>query len=358
MKKKLLSLSLALMMVLSVVCLPMEAFAREDGKPSVKTSTEKKDSYVIDEKETLVKPNYITVTTFGGRNKETGEEYKSVVRGNLFYEVDNASQLTNAQITLKAQKDFGFTLGDTKVEAGKSHTFNLDLTKTNIVKLNIPETNGEFEEGSYVISGGVKGQTVKIKVSMDVTNPQAWLDGTYEPKMETPDHKGHKDEAKVRNALKGFAQVGETTIVVPKGTTATEVFRTFGEINKVTMEGLDQGYIRRINKQGFDPIGEFDINNYSGWMYTVNYAVDKDAKVLDSSKWFMPNVGVAGQTFNKNAAMRWNFTMAYGQDIDAGWGEPGGGDMPTALRSYRFNPSIADIVPQWANSARSLDLVK
>lgn len=55
MKKKLLSLSLALMMVLSVVCLPMQAFAREDGKPSVKTSTKKEDSYVIDEKETLVK---------------------------------------------------------------------------------------------------------------------------------------------------------------------------------------------------------------------------------------------------------------------------------------------------------------
>lgn len=359
MKKKLLSLSLALMMVLSVVCLPMQAFAREDGKPSVKTSTKKEDSYVIDEKETLVKPNYITVTTFRGTNSKTGEEYKGVVRGNLFYEVDNASQLTNAQITLKAQKDFGFTLGDTTVEAGKSHTFNLDLTKTNIVKLNIPGTNGEFEEGSYVISGGVKGQTVKIKVSMDVTNPQAWLDGNYEPKMgEIDPADEHPDKAKVENALEGFAQVGETTIVVPKGTTATEVFRTFGEINKVTMEGLDQGYIRRINKQGFDPIGEFDINNYSGWMYTVNYAVDKDAKVLDSSKWFMPNVGVAGHTFNKNAAMRWNFTMAYGQDIDAGWGEPGGGDMPTALRSYRFAPSIEDFVPQWANSARSLDLVK
>lgn len=355
MKKKLLSLSLALMMVLSVVCLPMQAFAREDGKPSVKTSTKKEDSYVIDEKETLVKPNYITVTTFGGTNKETGEEYKGVVRGNLFYEVNNASQLTNAQITLKAQKDFGFTLGDTKVEAGKSHTFNLDLTKTNIVKLNIPETSGEFEEGSYVISGGVKGQTVKITVGLNVDNPKKWVAGNY---PNEPNPKGNKDYAKVVNALKGFAQVGETTIVVPKGTTATEVFRKFGEINKITMEGLDQGYIRRINKQGFDPIGEFDINNYSGWMYTVNYAVDKDAKVLDSSKWFMPNVGVAGQTFNKNAAMNWNFTMAYGQDIDAGWGEPGGGDMPTALRSYRFAPSIEDFVPQWANSGRSLDLVK
>lgn len=358
MKKKLLSLSLALMMVLSVVCLPMQALAREDGKPSVKISTEKKDSYIIDEKETPVKPNYITVTTFGKENQETGEEYKNVVRGNLFYEVNNASQLTNAQITLKAQKDFGFTLGGTTVEAGKSHTFNLDLTKTNIVKLDIPKTNGEFEEGSYVISGGVKGQTVNIKVSMDVTNPQAWLDGTYKPKMETPGHKGHKHEAKVRNALEGFAKVGETTITVPKGTTATEVFRKFGEINHVRMEGLDQGYIRRINREGFQAIGEFDINSYSGWMYTVNYAVDKDGKVLDSSQWFMPNVGVAGQTFNKNAAMRWNFTMAYGQDIDAGWGSPKGGSMPYAVRSYRFAPSIEDFVPQWANSGRVLTQAK
>ena len=358
MKKKLLSFSLALMMVLSVVCLPMQAFAREDGKPSVKTSTKKEDSYIIDEKETLVKPNYITVTTFGKADKETGKKYKNVVRGNLFYEVNNASQLTNAQITLKAQKDFGFTLGDTTVEAGKSHTFNLDLTKTNIVKLDIPKTNGEFEEGSYVISGGVKGENVTIHVGVNVDNPQAWLDGTYEPKMETPGHEGHKDEAKVENALKGFAQVGETTIVVPKGTTATEVFRKFGEINKVTMEGLDQGYIRRINKKGFQAIGEFDINRYSGWMYTVNYSPRDPQGNVDESQWFFPNVGVAGFSFNQDATMRWNFTMAYGQDIDAGWGEPGGGDMPTSLRAYRVNPSIADFVPQWANSGRALTQAK
>ena len=166
--------------------------------------------------------------------------------------------------------------------------------------------------------------------------------GTIKPAKE------HPDEAKVRNAVEGFSKVGETPITVPKGTAATEVFRKFGEINHVTMEGLDQGYIRRINKEGFQAIGEFDINHYSGWMYTVN----------DGQGWYMRNVGVAGHRFTNNASMRWNFTMAYGKDINAGWGAPNGGDMPTSLRAYRVTPSIADLVPQWANSGRSLDLVK
>ena len=342
MNKKLWSYLLALVMLFSVVAIPGQALAAKEGQ--VITSHEEKDSYVKAES-SLGKADYTTITTIPGKKAKT---YKSVVRGNLYYAVDKEADLKNAQVTLKAQKDFGFILGKTKVKAGESHTFNLDLTKTNIVKLNIPKTNGEFEEGSYTISGGVKGQTVKIKVSMDVTNPQAWLDGTYEPKMETPDHKGHEDEAKVRNALEGFAKVGETTIVVPKGTTATEVFRKFGEINHVTMEGLDQGYIRRINREDFQAIGEFDINHYSGWMYTVN----------DGQGWYMPNVGVAGHRFTNNASMRWNFTMAYGQDIDAGWGAPKGGSMPYAVRSYRFAPSIEDFVPQWANSGRVLTQAK
>ncbi|EGS31469.1 hypothetical protein [Urinicoccus massiliensis] len=351
MNKKFWSYLLALVMLFSVVAIPGQALAKDaDISKDVKKSYIKATS-------TLGKADYTTITTFGGTSK-TGKTYKNVVRGNIYYAAENEAALKNVKVNLKAQKNYGFTLNGQTVQAGGNADFTLDLTKTNVIELNIPKTDKKFEEGSYTISGGVKGQTVTINVGLDVSNPQAWLDGTYKPKMETPGHKGHKDEAKVRNALEGFAQVGETTIVVPKGTTATEVFRKFGEINKVTMEGLDQGYIRRINKQGFDPIGEFDINNYSGWMYTVNYAVDKDAKVLDSSKWFMPNVGVAGQTFNKNAAMRWNFTMAYGQDIDAGWGEPGGGDMPTALRSYRFAPSIEDLVPQWANSGRVLTQAK
>lgn len=351
MNKKLWSYLLALVMLFSVVAIPGQALAKD-----AEISKDVKKSY-IKATSTLGEPDYTTITTFAGTSK-TGEKYKNVVRGNLYYAVNDEAALKNVQVKLKAQKNYGFTLNGTRVQAGKEKTFTLDLTKTNIIKLNIPSTDSEFSEGSYTISGGVKGQTVNIKVSMDVTNPQAWLDGTYKPKMETPGHKGHKDEAKVRNALEGFAKVGETTITVPKGTTATEVFRKFGEINHVTMEGLDQGYIRRINREDFKAIGEFDINSYSGWMYTVNYAVDKDGKVLDSSQWFMPNVGVAGQTFNKNAAMRWNFTMAYGQDIDAGWGSPKGGSMPYAVRSYRFAPSIEDFVPQWANSGRVLTQVK
>lgn len=360
MKKKLLSFSLALMMVLSVICLPIQAFAREGGSYTTHAPNE---SYirVIDGpvEKPLTDPIYTTITTFGGTNGKTGKTYKGVVRGNIYLEVKDSSQLTNAKVTLKGQRGCGFTLNGTPVPAGKKHTFNLDLTKSNIIKVNFSEEEKNIEEGTYVISGGVKGENVTIHVGVNVDNPKAWLDGTYVPKMGTiKPAKEHPDEAKVRNAVEGFSKVGETPITVPKGTAATEVFRKFGEINHVTMEGLDQGYIRRINKEGFQAIGEFDINHYSGWMYTVNYSPRDPQGNVNESQWFFPNVGVAGFTFNQDATMRWNFTMAYGKDINAGWGAPNGGDMPTSLRAYRVTPSIADLVPQWANSGRSLDLVK
>lgn len=360
MKKKLLSFSLALMMVLSVICLPIQAFAREGGSYTTHAPNE---SYirVIDGpvEKPLTDPIYTTITTFGGKNIKTGKTYKGVVRGNIYLEVKDSSQLTNAQVTLKGQRGCGFKLNGTTVPAGEKHTFNLDLTKSNIIKVNFSEEEKNIEEGTYVISGGLKGENVTIHVGVNVDNPKAWLAGTYVPKMGTiKPAKEHPDEAKVKNAVEGFSKVGETPITVPKGTAATEVFRKFGEINHVTMEGLDQGYIRRINKEGFQAIGEFDINRYSGWMYTVNYSPRDPQGNVDESQWFFPNVGVAGFSFNQDATMRWNFTMAYGQDIDAGWGSPEGGSMPYAVRSYRFAPSIEDLVPQWANSGRVLTQAK
>ena len=345
MKKKLLSFSLALMMVLSVVCLPMQAFAKEEQGVETKYGVE--NSYI----KATVKgngfetPNYVTVTTIPKQKTE----YKNVVRGDIFVPIQAGTNITRVNITLKAQKEFGFTLNGDEVSPGQERNFNLNLTKANTIKLNIPEGHTTFKEGSYTISAGDPNQNITVKVGIDVSNPQAWLDGKYVPKMgEIESSDTHPEAELVKKALKGFGEMGTTPITVKKGTTATEVFREFGKINNIEMEGLDQGYIRRINKVGFPAIGEFNINRYSGWMYTVN----------DGQGWYMPNVGVAGHRFTDNASMNWNFTMAYGQDIDAGWGSPKGGSMPYAVRSYRFAPSIEDLVPQWANSGRSLDLVK
>ncbi len=340
MNKKLWSYLLALVMLFSVVAIPGQALAKD-----AKISNKEEDSY-IKATSTLGKPDYTTITTIPDKNKEG---YKNVVRGNIYYAAENEAALKNVKVNLKAQKNYGFTLNGQTVQAGEGKTFTLDLTKTNNIQLNIPKTDEKFEEGSYTISGGVKGETVTINVGLDVSNPQAWLDGEYVPKMgeiESPDT--HPEAELVRKALKGFGKMGTTPITVKKGTTATEVFREFGKINNIEMEGLDQGYIRRINKVGSPAIGEFNINRYSGWMYTVN----------DGQGWYMPNVGVAGHRFTNNASMNWNFTMAYGQDIDAGWGSPKAGSMPYAVRSYRFAPSIEDLVPQWANSGRVLTQAK
>lgn len=346
MKKKLLSFSLALMMILSVICLPIQAFAREEQGVETKYGVE--NSYI---KATIKgngfkAPKYVTVTT----NPKEKSKYKKVVRGDIFVPTQAGTNITSVKVTLKAQKEFGFTLNGVKVNPGQERNFDLNLTKANAIKLNIPAGHATFEEGSYTISAGDPNQNITVKVGIDVSNPRAWLKGEYKDPMggtKAPSENA-STEKKVKDALKGLEGLGVTPITVTKGTTATEVFRKFGEISKVTMDGLDNGYVSAINGEGHKPLAAFDINSYSGWMYTIN----------DGQGWYMPNVGIDGHTFNKNAEMRWNFTMAYGQDIDAGWGAPNGGDMPTSLRAYRVNPSIADLVPQWENSGRSLDLVK
>ncbi|MBS4871805.1 MAG: DUF4430 domain-containing protein [Peptoniphilus sp. oral taxon 375] len=336
MNKKLWSCLLALVMLFSVVAIPGQALAKD-----AKISNKEEDSY-IKATSTLGKPDYTTITTIPDKNKAG---YKNVVRGNIYYAAENEAALKNVKVNLKAQKNYGFTLNGQTVQAGGNADFTLDLTKTNVIELNIPKNDKKFGEGSYTVSGGVKGETVEIKVDLNVDNPKKWVKGEYSGETNP---KASEDYNKVVNALEGFAQVGETTIIVPKGTTATEVFRKFGEINKITMNGLDNGYVSAISGNGHQALAAFDINSYSGWMYTIN----------DGQGWYMPNVGIDGHTFNNNASMNWNFTMAFGQDIDAGWGSPKAGSMPYAVRSYRFAPSIEDLVPQWANSGRVLTQAK
>ncbi|MBW4827999.1 MAG: DUF4430 domain-containing protein [Clostridiaceae bacterium] len=363
--RKTVSLLLAFVMVFGVLLMPNITEAKDaDIDKTEEGSYIKLETKTNDKNKKEKSKDYIRITTIPDENNEG---YKNVVRGNIFltYPEDTKADLTAVPVTLTAQKEFGFTLNGKTVEAGDSDDFTLDLTKENIAELNIPEgykdeDKKEYEEGSYVITGAKEGEKITITTEINVDNPKNWLTGDYEeisgfPVPDPKDPENSKDVDYVQNAITGFDSGKLIDIFnVDVGTTAMDVLAMFGEKNDMDITGISQGYISYMGRNGYNQIGEFDINSYSGWMYTVDEGEGK----------YFPNVGASAKTFDRDTKMIWHFTMAYGQDIDAPWGEPGGDPgMPYSISAHNLyrtqkNLTIGDIVSQWANSNRPVESIK
>lgn len=359
------SLLLAVVMVLSIVAAPMSVLAAKDSPPIPEiNSTKKEDSYIQTTKDIEgATEKYYTMQTPSGKSEATKVDYKSVIRGNIFLEFSGNQDLTAQNITLES-KEFGFTLNGKTVKPGKPTEFILDLTKRNIITLNIPTNQDEYgnydsnEEHTYVIQGAKAGEMIEVEAKIDVSNPAAWLDGSY----KIPDGYNidpaevHSDYDKVQSAVTGLEQVVTTRFSVPKGTTAMGVLGMLGEKNKMNITGMEKNYVSFMGKKGYEQLGEFDINSYSGWMYTLN----------ESNKGqYMPNVGAGSKTLTEDTEMVWHFTMAYGADIpNAPWGEPDGEPGMPGTRSKRSiteyfeaPKTLGELVPQWADSARADEII-
>lgn len=360
------SFLLAFVMLFAFVAIPLSVFA--DPLPEVEpmVSDKKEDSYItvetVSHTTQPVTEKYQTTRTRSGWSKVT-QYHKSVIRGDIFLEYDKSVDLEDTfMVELKANKEFGFTIntaiGPVTVNPGKSKLIPLEKNEkgqVHEITLNIPDRfKDRYEEGTYTIKLVHPGKMVTLKMKVDVSNPKKWLAGTYnQPGYPVPDPQGHEHQEKVTSAVAGFDTLPTDFIeyTVPAGTSAMDVLKQHAERYKLNVTGMEKNYVRKMGVKDYKQIGEFDINNYSGWMYTVN-----DSNPLDESQWYFPNVGAATKTFTKDASITWHFTMAYGADINASWGSPGGDSgMPTALRAYRLRKpmTLGDLVPQWKDAERA-----
>lgn len=64
--------------------------------------------------------------------------------------------------------------------------------------------------------------------------------------------------------------IGKTTVSVPEGTTAYDLFRKVLGENGYTYEGKGSGYVSYVTSPSGVRLGEFSNGAYSGWMYTIN----------------------------------------------------------------------------------------
>lgn len=364
MSKRNLSGLLALMMLLSVFLLPVDTLAAKKREPFY--STKKADSYVqvvSVKNKTLVKDHYSTSIVYG--DKKDGGIYEDVLRGNVYLEMaDSSDDLSAVQVELKAAKDKELQVingGQTvQVVAGDTEEVTLNLNETTLVKVgNGPQGDDQW---SYTISGGKSNETLEVQVSINVTYPEQWVAGNYNVAgFDTPDPESvPAEKAKVSNAIAGFKSLHPMIYQVKKGTKADEVMAQYEHDTDLVISGLENNYINKMNVRGHSELEEFDINSYSGWMYTIN----------EGDGWYFPNVGVGSKVFdeqvnpNEPIKMIWHFTMAYGQDIGAPWGAPDGTPgMPYAANSYKAakvfkSLQVKDLVPQWADSNRALNPVK
>ncbi|GEM_PF-7038769 len=329
---------LVFMMVFSILVIPNTAEA------SATIDNTKAGSYIQATATGLSAESYIRVTTPGGTNPYTGIAYKAVVRGNILLTFPVGTNLASVPVTLYAN-GYNFTLNGVTVMNGNSASFTLDLTKENTATLDVPTAT--YESGTYVITGAKAGDTIQVTTSINVSNPQSWLAGTYnQPGYPATPPATNPSTAKVTNALTGFATLTPVTFTVPKGTTAMKVLDDYGKSFNMNITGISSGYISKMGVKPYQQIGEFDINSYSGWMYTVD----------EGSGWYFPNVGASAKTLTNNTTMIWHFTMAYGADVGAPWGAPAGTPgMPASFNMDRALISdIGSIVPQWANSERQI----
>lgn len=362
------SFLLAFVMLFAFVATPLSVFA--DPVPKVKpmVSDKKEDSYITVERvpETTqpVTEKYQTTRTGSGWNDTVKKDYKSVIRGDIFLEYDKSVDLEDTfMVRLKANKEFGFTIntaiGPVTVNPGESKPIPLEKNgkgQVHEITLNIPKgLEDRYEEGTYTIKLVHPGEMIELKMKIDVSNPKKWLAGTYnQPNYPAEPPKAQPEMAeKVKSAVAGFDTLSTEFVpfMVPVGTSAMDVLKEYAQKYKLNVTGMEKNYISRMGVKDYEQIGEFNINNYSGWMYTVN-----DSNPLDESQWYFPNVGAATKTFTKDASITWHFTMAYGADINANWGSPGGDPgMPTALRAYRLRKpmTLGDLVPQWKDAERA-----
>lgn len=356
------SFLLAFVMLFAFVATPLSVFADPVPEVEPKVSDKKEDSYITVERVPYttqpVTEKYQTTRTGSGINKKTGEKYRSVIRGDIFLEYDKSVDLEDTfMVELKANKEFGFTIktgqGPITVNPGKSKLIPLEKNEKgqiHEITLNIPKgLEDRYEEGTYTIKLVHPGEMIELKMKIDVSNPKKWLAGTYnQPGYPVPNPEGDKDQAKVKSAVAGFDTLPTKPVkfTVPVGTSAMDVLKQYAQDFKLNVTGMENNYISRMGVKNYEQIGEFNINNYSGWMYTVN----------DGDGEYFPNVGAATKTFTKGAEITWHFTMAYGADINANWGSPGGDPgMPTALRAYRLRKpmTLGDLVPQWKDAERA-----
>lgn len=343
---KTLSFLLAFVMLFGVLLTPGLVKAQDAD-----ISTLKADSYIAATAGGIVADGdkYVTITTFGGTDPNTGIVHGNVVRGNIYltYPNNTSVNLTAASVNLTAQKNFGFTLNGVTVAPGGNHTFTLDLTQSNVATLDVSPDSGNYEEGSYVITGGKVGDTVKVATSISVEKVKDWIESQKNVVPKPTDY------AKAVGAVAGFDTIGEVDIYINKNETAMDALEKYGNMAGVNITGIPQGYISEMGVNNHNTLAAFDINSYSGWMYTVD----------EGAGWYFPNVGASGKTFTNDATMIWHFTLAYGSDIGAPWGDPGGNPgMPFSAPVERLMRSeamsIADLIPQWANSGRVLEEIK
>lgn len=361
------SFLLAFVMLFAFVATPLSVFADPVPEVEPKVSDKKEDSYITVERVPYttqpVTEKYQTTRTGSGINKKTGEKYRSVIRGDIFLEYDKSVDLEDTfMVELKANKEFGFTIktsqGPVTVNSGESTLIPLEKNEkgqVHEITLNIPDgLKGSYEEGTYTIKLVHPGKMITLKMKIDVSNPKKWLAGTYnQPNYPADPPKAQPEMAeKVKSAVAGFDTLPTDFVeyTVPAGTSAMDVLKQHAERFELNVTGMENNYVRKMGKTGHEQIGEFNINNYSGWMYTVN----------DGDGEYFPNVGAATKTFTKDASITWHFTMAYGADINASWGSPGGDSgMPTALRAYRLRKpmTLGDLVPQWKDAERAKTVV-
>ena len=337
------SLLVVFMMVLSVIVMPNFAEAAQHDPIISKTEA---GSYIKAVATGSSDVGYVTITTFGGFNEHTGKNYDNVVRGNILITFPTGTNFSNVSVDLTAQNGFEIILNNTPVTSG---TVQLDLTKNNEIELDV-SSNPDFIEGSYVITGAIEGEMITVTTEINVDNPRDWLNGDYDVPQgySAPTPGEYPYTADIENAIDGFDN-GETLIFaynVPVGTTAMDVLRNFDIYHNMDITGLDYGYISYMGRNGYNQIGEFDINYYSGWMYTVDEGLGP----------YLPNVGASAKILTEDTEMIWHFTMAYGADIDAPWGAPDG--TPGMPGTFSLSGDIGSIVPQWANSGRQLEAIK
>ena len=307
---------LVFMMVFNVIMIPN--FAEATDAYIGKTESE---SYIKVVASGASDIEYMTITTYGGVNEHTNEEYDNVIRGNILIIFPENTDLSEVDVNLTAQKGFGFTLDNTTVSSGNSANFTLDLTQNNIATLDV-SSDPDFIEGSYVIKGAIEDETITVITQINVNNPEKWLKEEYivPPGYSAPTPSTYPYTADIQDAIDGFKDgVLIDTYIVDVGTTAMDVLEQFGMDHDMDITGIPYGYISYIGRDGYNQIGEFDINYYSGWMYTIDEGLG----------WYFPNVGASAKKLTCDTSMIWHFTMAYGADIGAPWagpdGTPGGG---------------------------------